>query len=575
LRLSHALGLTAVLIVGMAMLHAPERALAAKPPSIVLIVTDDQRWDTLWALPTVTAELVDRGLTFTNAFVTNPLCCPSRATILTGRYSHGTGVYANHPPHGGLPAFDDSSTIATWLHAAGYRTGFFGKYLNGYGGTYIPPGWDRWLAFSGRLSYFDYRVNDDGTVRRVGSDEADYSTDVVAAGAVEFIEGATGPVFLLLSPYAPHIDGGGWRRGNDPVPAPRHADTFPDLPPWRPPSFDEADVSDKPPWIQDLFLTGELVERIDRIRRAQLQSLQAVDEAVGRIISALEETGRLENSVIVFTSDNGFSLGEHRWVAKTLPYEESIRVPMVVRSDGRTPPGGTSDRPVVNVDLAPTLAKLAGVRAPGAQGKSLIPLLRGTDAALRSDFVLESASGTKPSYCGIRSTRHTYTQYRGGFEELYDLVLDPYQLRNRSSLGHSRQQIVAFRRRVIELCEPRPPGMTPLSPCLVVGTSGPDDLIGTRWYDLVCGGQGDDRISAGRGDDEAEGGTGSDSIAGGKGGDALNGGREPDDLRAGPGHDRVQAAGNGRDTVACGLGVDVAIVDARDKVTSCERVRRS
>src|SRR5215210_963118 len=345
---------------------SPDPARAAEPPTIVIVLTDDQRWDSLWAMPTVQAQLVDRGMTFTNAFVSNPLCCPSRTTLLTGKYSHTTGVWTNEPPLGGFPAFDDSATLATWLSAAGYRTGFFGKYLNAYSGTYIPPGWDRWFAFA--RGYFDYDVNDDGLVRRFGSDEADYSTDVTSDKAVSFIEETSGPLFIHFSPFAPHV-AGRWdsKTGWYPIPAARHADLFPDLAPWRPPSFNEDDVFDKPPWIQQLTLTPTLIQRLDVLLRKQLQSLQAVDEGVERILAALEATGRLDNTVVVFMSDNGFSLGEHRWVTKSLPYEESIRVPLVIRYDPLTSPGSASDELVANVDLAQTLAELAGVEAPGAE----------------------------------------------------------------------------------------------------------------------------------------------------------------------------------------------------------------
>src|SRR3990170_6725693 len=199
-------GLLAVL-VGLALAPPPASAQTTAPPSIVLVVTDDQRWDTLWAMPSVEADLVDNGVVFSNGFVVNPLCCPSRASILTGRYSHGTGVYTNTSPDGGFSLFDDDSTVATWLDAAGYRTALVGKYLNGYDGVTIPPGWDHWVAFSGNQgSYYDYSLNVDGALEPHGSAPEDYSTDVLATHAESFILGvpAEEPVLLYMTPYAPH-----------------------------------------------------------------------------------------------------------------------------------------------------------------------------------------------------------------------------------------------------------------------------------------------------------------------------------------------------------------------------------
>src|SRR5438093_421639 len=159
-------GLVVLLAAGgaLAVFMANHRSgIRARGPSIVLILTDDQRWDTLWAMPNVRKQLGGRGVTFTNGFVVNPLCCPSRSSILTGRYSHSTGLYANRGPHGGFAHFDDRSTIATWLDDAGYTTGYFGKYLNGYQDTTeVPPGWDRWFAIqtvpSGSGYYFDWKA---------------------------------------------------------------------------------------------------------------------------------------------------------------------------------------------------------------------------------------------------------------------------------------------------------------------------------------------------------------------------------------------------------------------------------
>src|SRR5919108_68254 len=172
-------------------------------PSIVVILSDDQRWNTLPQMPNVERLLVRHGVDFANGFVVNSLCCPSRVSILTGQYSHSTGVYTDSLPDGGFQKFHDSSTLATWLHDAGYRTALIGKYLNEYRGTYVPPGWDRWFSFQQNPHgyYYDYSVNDGGTIRQYGTAPAAYSTDVLTRQAVSFIHEERGPLFLYFSPY--------------------------------------------------------------------------------------------------------------------------------------------------------------------------------------------------------------------------------------------------------------------------------------------------------------------------------------------------------------------------------------
>lgn len=438
---------------------APARAQAPTPdaPStIVLVVTDDQRSDTLWAMPTVRAELVRRGASFPDAFVVNPICCPSRATILTGRYSHSTGVYRQVPPYGRFEWFRDGSTLATWLHDAGYTTGLFGKYLDGYqhaGLTgYVPPGWDRWVAFI-HAQYYGYTLSVDGAVRRYGEAPEDYSTTVLAETAASFIRETSGPLFLYLAPAAPH---------GPATPAPGDEGAFRDLPPWRPPSFNEEDVSDKPAWVQGLHPLGrERVEHVDALRRNQHASLLAVDRMVGELIRALRETGRLADTLFIYTSDNGILWGEHRWRRKEAPYEEAIRVPLVVRWDaGGVVPGSRPEVLAANVDLAPTIADAVGIPAPGAEGLSLLPALRGEPATLRTDLLIEHLAGANPvpTYCAVRSRRWMYVRYADGAEELYDLRADPYQLENLAGEPSVAPVLRERRARLAELCDPPPPG---------------------------------------------------------------------------------------------------------------------
>jgi len=425
----------------------------------VLILTDDQRYDTLWSMPTVQSELVAKGIEVTNAYVSNPLCCPSRVTFLTGQYSHSTGVYHNHPgePYGGFPAFHDGSTIATWLHDAGYLTGLFGKYLNGYTGTYVPPGWDRWFVTYDGGAYFDYTASTDGRLATYGSEPSAYGTAVLGRQVTRFIRSteAAQPMFLYVAPHAPHEPA---------VPAPGDEKAFANLSEWRPPSYDEADVSDKPGYIQrKTRLEESHVTHIDRFRLDQYRSLLSLDRAVGEILDALSDTGRLSNAVIVFTSDNGMLWGEHRWHTKVVPYEESIRVPFVVRADALISSPRTDSRFVLNVDLAPTFAQLAGVGAPGAEGRSLLPLLTSAAVPWRTDFLLEHLE-TKdfgvPTYCGVHSRRYAYVNYVTGEEELNDLVRDPLELKNRAKDPAYRDERGALRDRLVQLCSPRPPGFS-------------------------------------------------------------------------------------------------------------------
>jgi N-acetylglucosamine-6-sulfatase len=432
-------------------------------PNIVLILTDDQRWDTLWAMPTVEAELVGHGMTFSNGMVANSLCCPSRASILTGQYSHTTGVYALDGPHGGFASFNDSSTIATSLHAVGYRTGLLGKYLNGYvdeDASYLPPGWDRWFAFTtrhGSGDYFNYKVSDQGVLTSFGYSESDYSTDVLAGQADDFIRttNPVQPVFLYFSTRAPH---------ERPVPAPRHADAFSDLTQWRPPSYNEADVADKPAYIQakPRWDTRRRKQR-DQARIDQYRTLLAVDDAVGTILTALKDTGRLGNTMIVFASDNGFLWGEHRWSVKMVPYEESIRVPLVIRYDPLTSVASVDSHLALNIDLAPTFAEVGGATLAQPDGKSLVQLLGGDRTGWRTEFLVEhlQAWDVVPTYCAVRNQGYVYVGYGTGERELYDLAADPYQLTNVATNPGYELILAHLEARLDVLCQPPPPGYVP------------------------------------------------------------------------------------------------------------------
>lgn len=438
----------------------PEPALAEQigPPNIVLILTDDQRWDTLWAMPRVHALLASKGVTFANAFSVNPVCCPSRTSILTGGYSHTTRVYTNevNQPYGGFDAFDDRVTIATALQEAGYRTGLMGKYLNGYGNEYVPPGWDRWFATYDDGGFYDYTATDDGRIDRYGSRPAAYGTDLLADKAISFIEDThpDQPLFLYFAPHAPH---------HPATPAPGDENSFGQLPKWRPPSYDEPLVGDKPEYLRARSLGPIEGARIDAFRLNQYRSLMSVDRAVGRLVSALDTSGRLENTMIVYASDNGMLWGEHRWASKNVPYEESIRVPLIVRYDALT--GGeprTDEHIALNIDLAPTFVGLAGTWLPDVDGMSLVPLLSAKPAEWRTDFLVEHLNlgvGGPPTFCAVRNERYKLVRYGTGERELYDLHVDPLELRNRYDVPKYRPVERELHDRLDVLCDPLPPGM--------------------------------------------------------------------------------------------------------------------
>jgi len=429
-------------------------------PNVVIVMTDDLSHGTLndaiahnW-MPNLKASVIDQGLTFANSFVGDSLCCPSRATLLSGQYSHNHGVRTNVLPGGGVTLFNDASTMATWLQAAGYRTGLVGKYLNGYGGnltgspkddpTYIPPGWDDWQATTVPDKMFNYTVNDNGVLVAYGAAPADYQTDVLALRAVDFITEAEAndaqPFFLLVTPQAPHQETGFVCSLNvgsiGPLaPAPRHAGMTATLPLPQGPSFNETNVVDKPAWIDGVFglLTQGQQNCLRTSHRNRVGSMLAVDDLVGVLLAALTTNGELADTLIVFTSDNGFLLGEHRVSAKQQAFEEAIRVPLYVRGPGV--PLGTAHQLVLNVDLAPTITELAQATAALTQdGRSLVPVLQ--DPAFgpwRTHFLVEhqKAGGNlvPPTYAAVRSATHKWVDYAPLVDrELYDLVADASEM---------------------------------------------------------------------------------------------------------------------------------------------------
>jgi N-acetylglucosamine-6-sulfatase len=382
-------------------------------PNIVVIQTDDQTADSLRYMANVNRLLVRQGVRFDNNFASYPLCCPSRATLLTGQYAHNHGVRGNQPPLGGYVRLDHSNTLPVWLQQAGYQTSFVGKYLNGYGEgeggrEEVPPGWSEWRAAvrtpgKGTQSYVGFTLNENGGLVDYPPNQANYQTDVFTRKAVSSIRSGSAsgsPFFLYLAYFAPHsglpVDEDDVRAPGvslTPSPAARHRDAFEAEPLPFPPSFDEVDVSDKPPAIKRfdrLTVAQELA--VTESYQQRLESLLAVDEGVAQIVDALRAERQLANTLIVFTSDNGFMQGEHRVMpdrGKGFAYEPSARIPLVLR--GLDLPRGRRVTDVVsNVDLAPTFLALARV-APGrvVDGRSLLPLARDPLADFGRDLLLE------------------------------------------------------------------------------------------------------------------------------------------------------------------------------------------
>jgi N-acetylglucosamine-6-sulfatase len=418
-------------------------------PNFVFVLADDMRADEFEHMPQTRQLLAEQGLMFENAFVSHSLCCPSRASLLRGQYTHNHQVLTNRSPEGGFEKFrsqgHEDSTIATSLKSSGYQTVLLGKYLNGYPGcitssceetddTYVPPGWDEWYGWLGEGYYYDYRLNENGSIVSYGDAEEDYYTDVLARQTKAYLQRAAGssdPFFMYVAPNTPH---GPFE------PAPRHEDEYEDLEVSQPPSFDEVDVNDKPAWVQDFSRLDSADEtKVDDVYRRRQQMLLSLDEMMAGLIEELRATDQLDNTYVFFTSDNGYHLGEHRFPrGKRTVYEEAVRVPLAVRGPKMPPATTVKEMALINVDFAPTIAELAGVSTPTfVDGRSLAPLLSGTPPeSWRTAVLLEHWSGPgpeieqAPTYTAVKTEKYKYVEYDTGDKELYDLSSDPYELEN-------------------------------------------------------------------------------------------------------------------------------------------------
>ena len=451
---------------------------AKKPrPNFVIIQTDDMTVEDLEYLPYVQKALIDRGAQFTQTLTPFALCCPSRASMMTGSYPHNTKVNANFPPDGGFVAWEKvngEAFTAYWLQQAGYHTAHIGKYINGYGMynrpvARTPSGWSEWFGSADPSTYqmYGYRLNEPKGSTVYGDfyveDAKTYGTDVYTRKAVGVIKRAKktrGPFMLQVAYLAPHVEtipltDGSWQeswadvdkpeKGSGisvqsipPRPALRHQDLLPDMPLTKDPSFNEEDRSDKHPFIRDIPpLTEEKITELTEDNRSRRLSLFAVDEGVKRIVATLRRTGQLENTYIVFMGDNGYLLGQHAIsYGKYFPYEPALRIPMVMRGPG-IEAGQSIGRMTSEIDVAPTILELAGVTPTRpVDGYSLVGrLLDGerlpTRTILLSSGPQKSASGADlPMFDGVRTRDYSWWAYEDGFEEMYDLRRDPYQLQS-------------------------------------------------------------------------------------------------------------------------------------------------
>ncbi len=449
--------IVALLVLAAGAFEGAAPAQPTQKPNVVIVMTDDQTVEQMRVLKRVRGLIGRTGTTFTRNFSTFPLCCPSRATYLTGQYSHNHQVRGNNPPHGGFYKLDSSNTLPVWLRDAGYATAHIGKYLNHYGSRaprQIPAGWQEWHGSVDPTTYnfFDYCLNVNGRLVAYGRDPRfgracpnaqrrprAYQGDLYSRKAVDYINRrapAARPFFLSVAYLAPH--GGGpndARCGGYAKPAPRHHGAYAGAALPRPPGFDEPDVSDKPAFIRRLpRLDRPEIARIRTEYQCRRESLLAVDDGVGGMVAALRAKGELDNTLFIFTSDNGFFQGEHRVKrSKIKVYEPSVRVPVLMRG-----PGVPRDKRVPtltgNVDLAATIADAAHARPRRTlDGVSLLELARQPSLFAGRDILLENDPDhgpENPRYSAIRTGRYKYVEYGTGERELYDLRYDPHEERS-------------------------------------------------------------------------------------------------------------------------------------------------
>ncbi|MFL5895069.1 MAG: sulfatase [Thermoleophilaceae bacterium] len=413
-------------------------------PNVIVIETDDQDQASMEFMDKTLTLIGDGGVTFDNSFVSFPLCCPSRSTFLTGEYAHNHGITSNDPPTGGYQVFDNLNALPAWLQSAGYYTVEVGRYLNHYGKdnpTEIPPGWSEWHATvdPSTYNYYNYTINQQGGLVYYGDRAQDYQTDVLGSVATEVLSRRLPdrqPLFMWLTTMAPHDAGP--REPDDPphfpttVPPPRYAGIYGAEPLPKDPSFNEFDISDKPAEVRRRRrLRDTDISAIRYAYRQRIETLQAVDDLVGGVVRTIQDAGELQDTLIIYTSDNGYLQGQHRIRAgKVFLYEPSIRVPLLMRGPGI--PRGVHVRSwASNVDLAPTILDATRAVAGRTQdGRSLFPLIKDRGLSWGRELLLDAGP-----YQGVRTDRYVYAEHKTGEKELYDLQADPYETHN---LWHDR-----------------------------------------------------------------------------------------------------------------------------------------
>jgi len=413
--------------VTLAVLLPPATSAADPRPNIVFLLTDDQTMASLrtpGAMPFLQSLVAGPGWTrFNHAFDNTPLCCPARASILSGQYSHHTGVINNST----AANFDENDTIATWLHQAGYTTSLVGKYLNQYPVEqvpYTPPGWDDWHALwmgAGGDHYYDYSLVENGQTVSFTHDQGLHSTRVLGDRALDFVRSARRPFFLYFAPFSPHKPA---------IPWPEHEGAFSgvSIPPS--PNQHEHDVSDKPRWVRGKDLVPG--QTMKALAQREEDSLLDVDTVLSEMVDALQRRGVWDDTVFVFMSDNGYSYGSHRWIGKKCVYEECEQVPLYIRVPGA--PAHTSTRLVSNVDMAPTLTAI-GSASPTIpeDGRSLVPLLLREPGSWRNEVLMEWVGDRyTPGFWAIRTRRYKFVSLETGEHELYDLRVDPQEMANQA-----------------------------------------------------------------------------------------------------------------------------------------------
>jgi N-acetylglucosamine-6-sulfatase len=422
--------------------------IARRQPNIVMVLVDDMRWNEMRVAghPFIDTPHMDRlareGARFLNAFATTPLCSPSRACFLTGQYAHTNGIIDNtaRPSH-------ELKVFPLALQRTGYRTGFFGKWHMGNDDS-PRPGFDHWIGMSGQGEAIDPTLNIDGT--RVNA--KGYTTDLLTDHVERFIQGPSEKPFLVYLAHKAIHPNVIQRNDGSVVPLPgqpggfvaaeRHRGRYAGR------TMPRRESAFKPPLgkpalrrkIDQLPPLGPETATSDEEIRGRLEMLLAVDDSLGRIVSALERKGVLDDTVVVFTSDHGYFYGEHGLnEERRLAYEEAIRIPLLIRYPRMAAAGSTPSPMILNIDIAPTLLEIAGVKPDaGIQGRSMVPILEGRSRAWRSSFLVEYFSDTvfprtrNMGYVAVRTGRHKYIQYRElrGMDELYDLEADPYEQAN-------------------------------------------------------------------------------------------------------------------------------------------------